>query len=175
MLRNVPIITRERSLGLPLFRGREELSDGSHLSGLQKRIYRLLGVAEEAFQDKELSATSGKEGKGFYLIEHFLLTQRPENHIFAKKLNHASSLLVDYLNELNSDANTDFNHSFEVTILIPAWYREWSNNRKGYEKIIKGEFPAHIVPQIHWVPRNSLEGFEILYQDWLRSLYQTYN
>ena len=175
MLRDVPIITRERSLGLPLLKDEENSSKGAHLSGLQKRLYRLLGVGEEAFKNKKLSTTTGKKGQGFYLIEHFLLTQRPEDNVFAKKLNHASSLLVDFLNELNSEADTDFNHSFEVSILIPAWYREWSNNRKGYEKIIKTETPAHIVPQIHWVPRNSLEGFEILYEDWLKALYQTYN
>ena len=134
-----------------------------------------MGVSEEAFENQSLSRTTGKEGKGFYLVEHFLLTQKPEDNVFAKKLNKASSLLIDYLKELNSDVETGLNHSFEMSILIPAWYREWANNRKGYENIIKAEVPAHISSQIHWVTRKSLVGFEILYQDWLKALNQTYN
>ncbi len=176
LLRAIPIVTKERGLGLPLTNQiTKDVWKDTMLSGLQKRLYRLLGVNEVVLQHKKLSATTGKMGQGFYVIEHFLLTHREENHVYEKKLNHASHLLIDYLKELNSDRQDAFNYSFEITLLIPNWYREWSINKKGYEEIIRKEVPAHILPHIHWVNRKSLQGFEILYEDWLKALYQTYN
>ena len=109
-----------------------------------------------------------------YLIEHFLLISRPENHVFEKKLNHASQLLREYLEDLYLGSGSTFNYSFEVSILIPNWYGEWKVSKDAYEAVIKKELPAHIVPRIHWITKQSIRGFEVLYEDWLHALYKTY-
>ncbi len=175
LLRDAPRITKERALGLPLIPSTvTDVWKDTMLSGFQRKMYRLLGVEEEVLEHKKLSATTGKTGQGFYMIEHFLLMNRAENHVYEKKLNHASHLLIDYLKDLFLGTNSSFNHSFEVSILIPNWYGEWKLSKDAYEEIIRKELPGHIVPRIHWITKKSIRGFEILYEDWLKALYETY-
>ena len=174
LLKDIPVITRERGLGLSLLpEDTETIWGGEILSGLQKRLYRLLGIGGEELINTKLTSPKEKEGKGLYLIEHLLLVERKENQVFDKKLNQASSLLIDFLEDLAPDNNSQFSYSFEISLLIPDWYKEWSN-KEAYEEFIKKEIPAHILPNIYWLDKKSLKGFEILYEDWLKALLQAH-
>ena len=174
LLKDIPMITRSRALGLPLDKKVTKIWKGDILSGFQKRVYRLLGIGDKVLLNEKLSATKGAEARGFYLIEHRLLVQRTEYDVFDKKLNKASSLLIDFIRDMGNEEDNDFQFSFVLTILIPNWYSNWKGHREAYENILKEELPAHILPNIHWLNKKSLKGFEILYEDWLKALFQVY-
>lgn len=174
LLKDIPKITGGRGLGLPLLSEKSAVWDSEIFTGLQTRLYRLLGIGDKELRHEKLTELKGKDAKGFYLVEHRLLVQREEYQVFDKKLNKASSLLIEYLNELKDVQDDTFSYSFEITILIPKWYKDWNQNQKAYETIIKEEMPAHIFANIHWLDKKSLEGFEVFYEDWLAGLFEVY-
>ncbi|MGB6154157.1 MAG: hypothetical protein WBG48_19390, partial [Pricia sp.] len=174
LLNDIPKITRGRGLGLPLLPEKPAVWGAEILTGPQARLYRLLGIGYKKLLHEKLTKTKGSDPKGFYLVEHRLLVPREEYQVFDKKLNQASSLLIDYLNELRDASEGEFTHSFEVTILVPKWYKEWYGNQKAYEAIIREEMAAHIFVNIHWLDKKSLEGFEVLFEDWLTGLFKVY-
>lgn len=174
LLKDIPEISRSRGLGMPLTVADPSKIWGAEiLSGPQRRIYRLLGIGGKLLVNEKLSILNGGVATGFYMVEHRLLVQRDEQHVFDKKLNKASSLMVDYINDLDHENGKHLSYSFQVTIMIPDWHQIWSKNRQAYETVIKEEIPAHIIPKIYWVDKSSLEGFEILYEDWIKTLFST--
>jgi len=174
LLRDIPKITSERGLGLPLQSGTKGIWEAPILSGLQYRIYRLLGIDDDQLLHHKLTAFKGRVAKGFYMIEHLLLTPKTEYQVYDKKLNKASVLIIDFLKDLDQKNAEHFSFSFELTLLIPSWYSEWNSNRKAYERLIKKEVPAHIKPNIYWVDKKSLQGFEVLFEDWLAGLFKVH-
>lgn len=175
LLKDIPVITRERGLGLPLLpEDTDAIWGGSLLSGLQKRVYRLLGIGNEGLTNTKLTSNKEKETKGFYMVEHLLLVEKEENQVFDKKLNQTSSLLIDFLEDLAPGNTSGFSYSSEISLLIPNWYTEWSNKKGAYEEFIRKEVPAHILPNIYWLDKKSMKGFEILYEDWLKTILQVH-
>ncbi|CAN5331590.1 hypothetical protein BH23BAC1_BH23BAC1_17790 [soil metagenome] len=175
LLRDIPIITKERGLGLPIKPEEKGVWDSDLLSGFQKRMYRLLGVNNNAFRHVKLTKMGGNEPVGFYLVEHILLVEREEDTIFSKKFNRAAELLFEYIINLYTGRKTHGLYSFQLSIVIPAWYRSWNRRYITVENAIRKELPAHIFPHFHWMNKKQMGEFEILYEDWLEALLQINN
>ena len=153
-LQEYPMLSRDRSRAFNYLAQRPDENDPSvlvpdlwntdNVSGLKKRIARLLGLE---------SYHRGAEN-GFHLIEHLLL--RP-NAINAAEL------------ELPVDAENPY--SFRISFVLPLQevHEKWSRPdfRQYAEKVICSETPAHIIPHICWVDDVQMSAFEEAYRDWL--------
>lgn len=171
LLKDIPIITRERGLGIAIKPQEADIWDSDLLSGFQKRVYRLLGINSDLKHFK-LSERAGSEPVGFYLVEHILLIARKEDMIFNKKFNRAAELLLEFLtNLLEVEPATD-PFSFQMSIVLPDWYSPWRQRKNSVELEIRKETPAHILPYFHWMNKKKLAEFEILYEDWVKTLLQ---
>lgn len=173
LLRDIPLVTRERGLGLPVKPLEKRIWDSDLLSGFQKRLYRLLGVSNENLRHLRLTKVRGTEPIGFYLVEHILLVRREEDHIFVKRFNRDAEVLQDYISNLSGHHQYD-PYSFQLTMVLPDWYPSWRKRRNTVETIIKEEMPAHILPYFLWLNKKNMAVFETLYEDWLKSLLRLY-
>lgn len=170
LLQDIPAITKERGLGLPIKADQEEIWDTDLISGFQKRVYRKLGINNEEFRHFRLTKVRGREPVGFYLVEHILLTKRDEDHIFIKRFNRDAEVLFEYIRGLSELSQVQEPYSFQVTIVIPDWYRSWGKKKNRVEALIHEELPAYILPHFLWQSKEEMSEFEILYEDWLESL-----
>ncbi len=170
LLRDIPVVTRERGLGLPVRDEQEEIWNTDLLSGFQKRVYRKLGINNKNLHHFRLTKAKGSEPVGFYLVEHILLASRDEDHIFVKRFNRDAEVLFEYVRSLVKVRQLTEPYSFQVTIVLPNWYRSWRSRQNRVETIISEELPAHILPHYLWLDREEMGEFEILYEDWLESL-----
>lgn len=171
LLKDIPVITKERGLGLPIRPEEKSVWDNDLLSGFQKRLFRLMGVNNKDLRHFQLTKMGGKEPVGFYLVEHILLIEREEHNIFSKKYNRAAELLFEYIQNLIEKKPHD-PYSFQLSIILPDWYSSWSKRRNSVENVIRKEMPAHILPYFHWMNKKRMGEFEILYEDWLKGLLQ---
>jgi hypothetical protein len=171
LLKDIPIITRERGLGLPI-RQQEDVWNGQLLSGFQKRMYGLLGLKQEFRRHIQLSKAKGKEPSGFYLVEHILLIKKDDNNILNKKFNSAADLLYDYIINMSKEYRQHPSYSYQLTIVFPSWYTTWRSQKNRIENLIRDEMPAHILPYFHWLNKKNMSEFESCYEDWLEALLQ---
>jgi hypothetical protein len=171
LLQNVPMMTRERGLGIPI-KHEEEVWNSDLLSGFQKRIYLLLGLNPDRLKHVQLSNIKANEPFGFYLVEHILLVRKDEKNIINKKFNNAADLLYDYIIKMSTQYQKYPAYSFQVSIVLPNWYRDWRNQKTRIESIIHEELPAHILPHFHWLNKKNMATFESCYEDWLKALLQ---
>lgn len=176
LLRDVPLITRERGLGIVLNSGNPEKAvwENHELSGFQKRLYRLLGIENDHFLHRQLSKIAGTDPMGFYLVEHLLLFPRGEDTARTKAFNRAAGLIGDYLLGLSGQRGGEDRYSFQLSVVIPDWYQPWSDRRPMLAEVIRNELPAHIYPYIHWLDKARMKEFEKYYNDWLKSLSRLY-
>lgn len=174
LLKDIPIITRERGLGLSIKSQEIKIWNSDVLSGFQKRMYRLLGVNNEDLRHLQLTRIRSSEPVGFYLVEHILLIRQEEDNIFSKKFNRAAELLYDYITNLSDEYQQYEPYSFQLTIVFPDWYSSWRKRRNTVENRVREELPAHLLPHLHWLNKKEMGEFEILYEDWLKALLQLY-
>ncbi len=174
LLKDIPVITKERGLGLPIRPEEKNVWNNHLLSGFQKRVYRLLGLNNRDLLHYRLTKVGGAEPVGFYLVEHILLIEQQERSIFSKKFNRAAELLLEYISNLSAEVPLRDPYSFQLTIVLPDWYATWRKRRSTVENAIRKEVPAHILPQIFWLGKKYMSEFEILYGDWLKNLLQLY-
>lgn len=171
LLRDIPVITRERGLGIAIRPEEPDIWDSDILAGFQKRMYRLLGI-NSGLKHLKLSPSTGHNPTGFYIVEHILLVRRKEDSIFNQKFNRAAELLLEFLGNLLEKESLIDPFSFQMSLVLPDWYSPWSDRKKSVELAIKKEIPAHILPYFHWMNKKKLAEFEILYEDWLKMLLQ---
>ncbi len=169
ILKEIPTITSERGLGLPVSR-EGDIWDNDLISGFQKRVYRLLGINDESLLHVKISKTKGKEPVGFYLVEHILLVKKEATNIANKKFNSAADLLYDYISYMSKKYEQHPSYSFQVTIVLPAWHTPQRDQQNRIENLIKEELPAHILPYFHWLNKKNMGEFESCYADWLEAL-----
>lgn len=170
LLRDIPVVTRERGLGLPIREDQEGIWDTELLSGFQKRVYRKIGINNEALLHARLTKSKSSKPAGFYLIEHILLASRNEDHIFIKRFNRDAEVLYEYISGLTGIDQQYEPYSFQITLVLPDWYSSWSKRRTRVETLIREELPAHVYPHFLWQTKEEMGEFEILYEDWLESL-----
>lgn len=171
LLQDIPVITRDRSLGISI-NTTEEVWNSDLLSGFQKRVYRLLGLSHDKLQHVRLSKARGKEPYGFYLVEHILLLKKDSTNIVNKKFNSAADLLYDYIVNMSAEYKRYPAYSFQVTIVLPGWHGAWRSQKNRVENAIKDELPAHILPYFHWLNKKNMSEFESCYEDWLKAMLQ---
>lgn len=174
ILNDITIITRDRGLGLSIKPKEKSIWGKDLLSGFQKRIYRLLGVENRKLMHYQLSSIEGNEPMGFYLVEHLLLMNRKEENILIKKFNKSAELLFNYINNLGIGDSPRDPFSFQLTIILPHWCSTWQQRRSRVETILREEMPAHILPRFYWLDKTHMEDFEMLYENWLKSMLEMY-
>lgn len=172
LLKDIPSVTKNRGLGQPIMGNAQGVWGTDVLSGFQKKVYRLFGAGGNTLLFEKLSDRIGSEAKGFYVLEHRLLLPREERSVHDKQFNKTASLIRDFLSDLL--APHPFNYSFELTVLAPNWNPQWAQKKKAYEDLIEAEAPAYIKTHIHWMAKKDLVGFELLYEDWLKTLFKVY-
>jgi hypothetical protein len=174
ILNDITVITRDRGLGLSIKPTEKDIWEKDLLSGFQKRIYRLLGMENRKLMHYKLSSIEGNEPVGFYLVEHLLLINRKEKNILTKKFNKAAELLFNYISNLTIGDPPRDPYSFRLTIILPHWYSAWQQRRNRVETILREEMPAHILPGFYWLDKTHMEDFELLYENWLKSMLEMY-
>jgi len=169
ILKEIPVITRERGMGLPVnLEG--DLWDSNLISGFQKRVYRLLGISDESLRHRQISKSKGNELVGFYIVEHILLVKREATNIANKKFNSAADLLYDYIVYMSKKYEQQPSYSFQLTIVLPNWIIPQRDLQTRIENLISEELPAHILPYFHWLNKKNMSEFESCYADWLEAL-----
>lgn len=190
LLSDIPLITRERGLGIPVTPDNKEIWDTDLLSGFQKRVYRLTGVNNDKLRHILLTEVKGMDPAGFYLVEHILLAKRPGDQSNIKQFNRDAEDLFTYMEEMyikkyrdaaKSDESSSVKeiradrfhyepYSFQLSVVIPDWYPLWNSRMNQVKRVISEELPAHIFPYFIWLNRDEMKEFERLYENWLTSL-----
>jgi hypothetical protein len=130
-----------------------KLWDTDNVSGLEKRLAKLLGLGPATRQN--LSTGTG----GMYVIEMILL--RPE-------------LNADPFAPICPDPNcTDCAdedpYSYRIHVILPAEQKRFAKIefRRYVEEVIRQETPAHILPRICWISNEEMAALEVAYKDWI--------
>jgi hypothetical protein len=98
--------------------------------------------------------------EGMFIIEHILLRREQPG----------DPLLAACPDPGCGDCAEVDPYSYRMQIVLPAFGARFGNMdfRRYAEQVIRAEVPAHILPKICWVDRESMESFEAAYQDWLK-------
>lgn len=169
MLKDIPVITRERGMGLPVNLG-GDIWESDLISGFQKRVYRMLGIKDELLRHIQLSKIKGNEPVGFYIVEHILLVKKEATNIANKKFNSAADLLYDYIIYMSKKYEQQPSYSFQITVVLPSWITPHRDQQDRIENLVREELPAHILAYFHWLNKKNLSEFESCYADWLEAL-----
>lgn len=157
-LKDVPALGAER--GLAYDAGRAEpadLWDTANVSGLERRLGRLLGIAD--VRRRSLSADGG--GEGMILIENILLRPAAADDPFLP-------ICVD---PNCAECADDDPYSYRLHVVLPAYAGRFVSMdfRRFAEEVIREETPAHLCPKICWVSREDMARLETACHDWLAS------
>ena len=148
ILEHYPALSAQRGEAMNLLAGSWNTTN---LAGLQRRLYRLLGIADLRRKDL-ISGTIGSFSatEGFYLLEHSLFL----------KGNGFIQLEIP-------DRNNPY--AFQISYVLPqqAGYFQNTLGYKIIEETLRGETPAHILPYVHWLGNVALKDFQTRYKAWL--------
>jgi hypothetical protein len=153
-LKDYPVISSERSLAYNYsLKNDNDLWNTENVSGLEKRLSRLLGISN--YKRRNLSDSD----EGMYLIENILL--RPEQK--------DDPFLPVCLDPKCADCAEVDPYSYRIHIILPAYSSRFSNMdfRRFAEEVIREETPAHILPKICWISKEDMVELEIRYHDWI--------
>lgn len=130
--------------------------DTDNVSGLEKRVAGLLGIA-----DARRRSLSHADEEGMHLIENILLRPDPEDDVFLPICTDPGC----------TDCLEDDPYSYRVHIVLPAWAGRFSDMdfRRFAEEVIREEAPAHVLPRICWVDRQDMERLETAWRAWLEA------
>ncbi len=140
--------------------------DGS-VSGLEKRISRMLDIDEKA-------------DKRFFIVEHILL--RPVEGDYFQKYGDGSDTQFftdlkkknDFseLNQVMTGAVRKDPYSLQLTFVFPDWEpRSQSSAHRAYiEKVVRQETPAHLVVYVQWLAEKPFMEFRATYNNWVAKL-----
>jgi hypothetical protein len=153
-LSDYPALSSERPLACNYtLRSPADLWDSANISGLERRLAKLLGLTTTTRRN-----LSGSH-EGMYLIEMILL--RPE-------------LKPDPFLPICPDPNcTDCveedPYSYRIHVILPAEKERFAKMdfRRFVEEVIRQETPAHILPRICWISQEDMVRLEVAYRDWI--------
>jgi len=135
--------------------------DTENVSGLKKRIIRMLGISDYT---RRSLASSGDEG--FHLVEHILL--RPE------KSDGREGPFLN-LSKQGPDGNTvslksPDPYSFRMSFVFPNWPERFMDEsfKKLVLETLSAETPAHIAFNVLWLDSEKMKNFEDRYMQWLQ-------
>jgi hypothetical protein len=153
-LNSYPVISRERSLAYNYSLNSDiDLWNTENVSGLEKRLARLLGIQNYTRRDL------GDSAEGMYLIENILL--RPGQN--------GDPFLPICPDPNCSDCADEDPYSYRIHIILPAYGSRFGNMdfRRFAEEVIREETPAHILPKICWISKDDMAKFEAQYREWI--------
>ncbi|WP_019498214.1 hypothetical protein [Pseudanabaena sp. PCC 6802] len=157
-LQDYPTISSDRALAYDYSLTEEkDLWDSENVSGLEKRLAKLLGISN--YQRRNLSEGSESIDEGMYLIENILL--RPER---------PDDPFLPICPDRNCTDCADLDpYSYRIQIILPAYGLRFGKLelRRFAEQVIREETPAHILPKICWISKEDMTVFEKLYRDWI--------
>jgi hypothetical protein len=147
--------------------------DTANVSGLEKRLGRLLGFASS--HRRNLSDVAPPEtAEGMFLIEHLLLRPRPGAPQSWPLLPApcACSESTEALSACMASPSAWDPYSFRVHLVFPGYSSRLSvpGFRRFVEEIVRRELPAHLDVKICFISREALVDFEQKYRAWLDSL-----
>lgn len=98
-------------------------------------------------------------GEGMFVVEHLLLRPRDKGEGVMPVCADA-----DKENCPNSDP-----YSFRISVILPAWEKRFTDMhfRRFFEKTLRLETPAHILPRICWISEEDMSELEDKYKAWL--------
>ena len=130
-----------------------------NIAGVQHRAGRLLG-----FSDVSRKNIADAEEEGMFIIENLLL--RPVND----DVNFIDTCIDDCNNQPMDP------YSYRIHVVVPSFAGRFGNERefdrmafrRFVEKTIREELPAHVLPKICFVDKDSLKKLETRYRVWLK-------
>jgi uncharacterized protein len=138
--------------------GAGDLWNSANVSGLERRLARLLGIRNVTRRD--LSGDDGEAGEGLFLIENILL--RPS----------AGEVFLPVCPDPTcADCFDDDPYSYRLQIILPAYSRRFKDMefRRFVEETIRLEVSAHLLPKICWVDVETMKAIERAYKAWLEA------
>ncbi len=151
--------TKDDSLWYAKNNSGEVIDPGLNISGLEKRLSKLLGIHNNARRDLAPQTHSSHDDEGMYLIENILLRPAEGGDPFlpiCPDPNCSDCLDVDP-------------YSYRLHIVLPAENGRFSDMafRRFAEEVIREETPAHILPKICWISKKDMALLEKAYRDWI--------
>ena len=97
--------------------------------------------------------------EGMFIVEHILLRNKKEG----------DPLMPVCVDKDIPDCPDSDPYSFRISVVLPAWEKRFSymHFRGFFEKTLRLETPAHILPKICWVNEVQMSEFEEKYNIWL--------
>lgn len=135
-----------------------------NVSGLQLRLYRLLGFGKPGLTplaDLEETAPGG-----FHLLEHILL--RPS---LGDEHQQSPILLLPFNGDDDSPPRED-PYSLQLSFVLPDWIMRFQDEhfRQFLVHTLREQTPAHLRIYLHWLDPQQMADFEAAYQQWLQQL-----
>jgi hypothetical protein len=133
-LKEYPALSANRGRGFH-YLDKINFCDPNNVSGLQRRLIRLLGLADDEV---------------LFIVEHLLLRPR----LFGQ------ALLPVCLDPGCEACGEEDPYSFRLTLVLPGWLRVFRNLdfRRFAERTIRLETPAHLASRICWVGNEVCRG-----------------
>ncbi len=136
-----------------------------NVSGLQQRLYRLLGLGEAGLSPLAGLPEEGSQG-GFHLLEHILLRpSRGDEH------QQSPILLLPFNGDDDSPPRED-PYSLQLSFVLPNWISRFKDEhfRQFLARTLREQTPAHLRIYLHWLDQPQMAEFEAAYQQWLQQL-----
>ena len=159
-LRSYPAISADRGLGYDhTLAGVGDLWNTTNVSGLERRLCRLLGISSAARRDLGTTLPDGSSEEGMYLIENLLLREG----------DFEEPLLRICVDPTCADCVDDDPYSYRIHVVLPAYAGRFRNMdfRRFAEEVIRQETPAHILPKVCWIDQAHMQKLERSYRAWL--------
>jgi hypothetical protein len=153
-LRSYPVISADRGLARDVSQAPGiDLSLNSNVSGLQKRLAKLLGIPTRPAAD---------DGERIFLVENILL----------RFGDFEEPLLPACIAPTCADCADDDPYSYRVHVVLPAYAGRFKTMgfRRFAEEVIRQETPAHVLPKICWVDRETMHRLETTRSEWIEAL-----
>jgi hypothetical protein len=138
--------------------GTADLWNSANVSGLERRLAKLLGI--QNITRRDLSGNDTEAGEGMFLIENILL--RPSA---------GEAFLPVCPDPSCAECFDDDPYSYRVQIILPAYSARFKDMefRQFVEETIRLEVPAHLLPKICWVDVETMQAVERAYKGWLEA------
>ncbi|MCH8959844.1 MAG: hypothetical protein IH820_00580 [Bacteroidetes bacterium] len=140
--------------------------DTDNVSGLVKRISRLLGIKNVT--RRNLAEIDEDDAGGFHMVEHLRLRPRAADQEQWAQADRALGQPYAFLtNPLRTDP-----YSAQLSFVFPDWIERFKDEgfRTFIWKTLRDEKPAHLSIHLHWLDQKAMRVFEAAYADWLESL-----
>jgi len=98
-------------------------------------------------------------GEGMFVVEHLLLRPRDKGE----------GVMPVCVEADKEDCPNNDPYSFRISVILPAWEKRFADMhfRRFFEKTLRLETPAHILPRICWISEEDMSELEDKYKAWL--------